>query len=153
MTTFKSPEDAQTSLAMIRGYSSELGRELKSDFEVAIYHNINVNEDRDAAFAESKRFLDSYYSVDYRQDMLRLWVTAGSPTQCVGRPANLCRRRSDDDPAPGHRIRPETPVQARDGGDTAGVRLRGLPTIFLGGLTGRTCGRRRRRRSLNARSR
>jgi len=83
MTTFKSPEDVQTSLAMIRGYSREMGHELKPDFEVAIYHNINVNEDRDGAFAESKRFLDSYYSVDYRQDMLRLWVAAGSPTQCV----------------------------------------------------------------------
>ena len=83
MTTFKSPEDVQTSLAMIRGYSREMGHELKPDFEVAIYHNINVNEDRDGAFAESKRFLDSYYSVDYRQDMLRLWVAAGSPTQCI----------------------------------------------------------------------
>jgi alkanesulfonate monooxygenase SsuD/methylene tetrahydromethanopterin reductase-like flavin-dependent oxidoreductase (luciferase family) len=83
MTTFKSPEDVQTSLAMIRGYSREMGHELKPDFEVAIYHNINVNEDRDEAFAESKRFLDSYYSVDYRQDMLRLWVAAGSPAQCV----------------------------------------------------------------------
>ena len=76
MTTFKSPEDVQTSLAMIRGYSREMGHELKPDFEVAIYDNINVNEDRDGAFAESKRFLDSYYSVDYRQDMLRLWVAA-----------------------------------------------------------------------------
>jgi alkanesulfonate monooxygenase SsuD/methylene tetrahydromethanopterin reductase-like flavin-dependent oxidoreductase (luciferase family) len=83
MTTFKSPEEVQTSLAMIRGYAREIGHELKPDFEVAIYHNINVNEDRDAAFAESKRFLDSYYSVDYRPDMLRLWVAAGSPTQCV----------------------------------------------------------------------
>jgi hypothetical protein len=83
MTTFKSPEDVQTSLAMIHGYSREMGHELKPDFEVAIYHNINVNEDRDGAFAESKRFLDSYYSVDYRQDMLRLWVAAGSPTHCV----------------------------------------------------------------------
>src|SRR6516164_7051121 len=83
MTTFKSAEDVQTSLAMIRGYSREMGHELKPGFEVAIYHNINVNEDRDGAFAESKRFLDSYYSVDYRQDMLRLWVAAGSPAQCV----------------------------------------------------------------------
>ena len=75
--------DVQTSLAMIRGYTREMGHELKPDFEVAIYHNINVNEDRDGAFAESKRFLDSYYSVDYRQDMLRLWVAAGSPMQCI----------------------------------------------------------------------
>lgn len=27
--------------------------------------------------------IDSYYSVDYRQDMLKLWVAAGSPAQCV----------------------------------------------------------------------
>jgi alkanesulfonate monooxygenase SsuD/methylene tetrahydromethanopterin reductase-like flavin-dependent oxidoreductase (luciferase family) len=83
MTTFKSPEDVQTSLAMIRGYSRESSHELKPDCEVAIYHNININEDRDRAFAESKRFLDSYYSVNYRQDMLKLWVAAGSPTQCI----------------------------------------------------------------------
>ena len=69
MTTAKSPEDVQTSLAMIRGYSREMRHEPKPDFEVAIYHNINVNEDPDGTFAESKRFLDSYYSVDYRQDI------------------------------------------------------------------------------------
>ncbi|MBV8090321.1 MAG: LLM class flavin-dependent oxidoreductase, partial [Alphaproteobacteria bacterium] len=83
MTTFKSPEDVKSSLAMIGEYAREMGHELKPDFEVAIYHNINVNEDRDRAFAEAKRFLDSYYSVDYRQDMLKLWVAAGSPAQCV----------------------------------------------------------------------
>jgi alkanesulfonate monooxygenase SsuD/methylene tetrahydromethanopterin reductase-like flavin-dependent oxidoreductase (luciferase family) len=83
MTTFKSPEDVQTSLAMIRQYAREMGHELKPDFEVAIYHNINVDENRDRAFAEAKRFLDSYYSVDYRQDMLKLWVAAGSPAQCA----------------------------------------------------------------------
>jgi alkanesulfonate monooxygenase SsuD/methylene tetrahydromethanopterin reductase-like flavin-dependent oxidoreductase (luciferase family) len=83
MTAFKSPEDVQTSFAMIREYAREMGHELKSSFEVAIYHNINVDEDRDRAFAEAKRFLDSYYSVDYRQDMLELWVAAGSPAQCI----------------------------------------------------------------------
>jgi alkanesulfonate monooxygenase SsuD/methylene tetrahydromethanopterin reductase-like flavin-dependent oxidoreductase (luciferase family) len=138
MITFKSPEDVQTSLAMIRGYSREMGHELKPDFEVAIYHNININEDRDGAFAESKRFLDSYYSVDYRQDTLRLWVAARFAHAMRPKPTKICRRRSDDDPAAGHRIRPEMPVQARDGGDTAGVRLRGLPTFC--GSTGPTCG-------------
>ena len=44
MTTFKSPEDVQTSLAMIRGYSCEMGHEVKPDFEVAIYHNINCQQ-------------------------------------------------------------------------------------------------------------
>ena len=68
---------------MIREYAREMGHELKPDFEVAIYHNVNVDEDRDRALAEAKRFLDSYYSVGYRQDMLKLWVAAGSPAQCV----------------------------------------------------------------------
>ncbi len=67
MTTFKSPEDVQASLAMIRVYAPEMGRELKPDFEAAIYDNINIDEDRDRAFAEAKRFLDSYYSVNYRK--------------------------------------------------------------------------------------
>ena len=50
MTTFKLPEDVQTSLAMIWEYAREMGHKLKPDFEIAIYHNINVNEDRDRAF-------------------------------------------------------------------------------------------------------
>ena len=88
MTTFKSPEEVQTSLAMIREYARELGHELKPDFEVAIYHNINVDEDRDRAFAEAKRFLDSYYSVDYREDMLKAalhdWPRSPAPMTVGG---------------------------------------------------------------------
>jgi alkanesulfonate monooxygenase SsuD/methylene tetrahydromethanopterin reductase-like flavin-dependent oxidoreductase (luciferase family) len=83
MTTRKSPRDVATSLAMIRGYARETGRELPPDFEVVIYHNINVDEDRERALAESKRFLDTYYSVNYRRDTLELWVSAGSPRQCI----------------------------------------------------------------------
>jgi alkanesulfonate monooxygenase SsuD/methylene tetrahydromethanopterin reductase-like flavin-dependent oxidoreductase (luciferase family) len=86
MTTGKTPADVRESLAMIRGYARELGRELQSDFEVCIYHNINVNEDREAALAESKQFLDSYYTVDYSREFLERWVALGSPAQCI---ANL----------------------------------------------------------------
>jgi alkanesulfonate monooxygenase SsuD/methylene tetrahydromethanopterin reductase-like flavin-dependent oxidoreductase (luciferase family) len=70
MTTGKTPEDVRESLAMIRGYAQDIGRQLPSNFEVCIYHNINVNEDREAALAESKRFLDSYYTVDYSREFL-----------------------------------------------------------------------------------
>ena len=52
--------ELRDSLAMIRGYAREMGRELSANFEVCNYYNINVNEDREAALAESKRFLDSY---------------------------------------------------------------------------------------------
>ncbi len=52
------------------------------DYE-RLYYNINVNENREAAFAESKKFLDSYYSVDYHRDFLEMWVAMGSPRQCA----------------------------------------------------------------------
>jgi hypothetical protein len=57
-------------------------------------------------------------------NLLKLWVAAGSPAQCVQSLTKIRRGRSNNDPAQGCRIRPETPVQARDGGDTAGAELR-----------------------------
>jgi alkanesulfonate monooxygenase SsuD/methylene tetrahydromethanopterin reductase-like flavin-dependent oxidoreductase (luciferase family) len=83
MTTAKTPEDLRRSLEMIRGYARELGRPLPQSFEVALYHNINVNEDRSAAFAESKKFLDTYYTVDYNAAFINLWVAMGSPAECI----------------------------------------------------------------------
>lgn len=83
MTTFKPPGDVGRSLEMIRGYAKDYGRVLGDDFEVAVYYNINVNEDREAALAESKRFLDAYYSVDYHRDALMAWVAMGSPAECI----------------------------------------------------------------------
>jgi alkanesulfonate monooxygenase SsuD/methylene tetrahydromethanopterin reductase-like flavin-dependent oxidoreductase (luciferase family) len=49
MTTGKTSEDLRDSLEMIRGYARERGRPLAPRFEVALYYNINVNEDRNAA--------------------------------------------------------------------------------------------------------
>jgi len=86
MTTGKTPADVRDSLATIRGYAREMGRALPSSFEVCIYYNINVNEDREAALAESKRFLDSYYTVDYSREFLERWCALGSPKECI---ANL----------------------------------------------------------------
>jgi alkanesulfonate monooxygenase SsuD/methylene tetrahydromethanopterin reductase-like flavin-dependent oxidoreductase (luciferase family) len=83
MTTWKSPEEVRTSLELIRGFAKEEGRTLPADFEVAVYYNINVNENRERALEESKRFLDSYYSVDYHRDLLEKWVAMGSPAQCI----------------------------------------------------------------------
>jgi alkanesulfonate monooxygenase SsuD/methylene tetrahydromethanopterin reductase-like flavin-dependent oxidoreductase (luciferase family) len=83
MTTGKTPEDLSHSLEMIRGYALELGRALRPSFEVALYYNINVNEDRHAALAESKRFLDTYYSVDYSTQFINVWVAMGSPAECI----------------------------------------------------------------------
>ncbi len=82
-TTILSPDEVRTSVEMIRGYAREIGRTLPPDFEVCLYYNINVNEDREAALHESKRFLDDYYSRDYSRSFLEGWVALGSVEQCV----------------------------------------------------------------------
>ena len=83
MTTGKTPEDLKASCEMIKGFAREMNRTLGDDFEVALYYNINVNEDRDAAFAESKKFLDSYYTTSYNAAFLNNWVAMGSPEECI----------------------------------------------------------------------
>ena len=86
MTTGKTAPELRESLAMIRGYAREMGRELPANFEVCNYYNINVNEDREAALAESKKFLDSYYTVNYTREFIERWCALGSPEECI---ANL----------------------------------------------------------------
>ena len=83
MTTFQPPEIVREYLGEIRGYAAAAGRELPDDFEVAVYYNINVNEDRDAALAEAKRYLDAYYTTDYSEAALNLWAAMGSPEECA----------------------------------------------------------------------
>jgi alkanesulfonate monooxygenase SsuD/methylene tetrahydromethanopterin reductase-like flavin-dependent oxidoreductase (luciferase family) len=60
MTTLNTPQSFAQNLASIRHYAQEEGRDLGPHFEVCLYYNINVNEDREAAFQESKHFLDTY---------------------------------------------------------------------------------------------
>ena len=48
-----------------------------------LYYNININEDREAAFQESKKYLDQYYSINYSREAVENWVALGSPEQCI----------------------------------------------------------------------
>ena len=83
MTTDNTPESLAENLATIRRYAREEGRELGPDFEVALYYNINVNEDYEAGLQESKRFLDVYYTTDFTRERLENWVALGSPQRCI----------------------------------------------------------------------
>ncbi|MCC2627119.1 MAG: class flavin-dependent oxidoreductase [Thermomicrobiales bacterium] len=85
MTTRNTPASFADNLAAIRRYAREEGRELAPGFEACLYYNINVNEDSAAAFAESKRFLDAYYGVDYDRAFIQGWVAFGSPQECIAR--------------------------------------------------------------------
>jgi alkanesulfonate monooxygenase SsuD/methylene tetrahydromethanopterin reductase-like flavin-dependent oxidoreductase (luciferase family) len=83
MTTFKSPAEVRQSIQMIHDYARDEHTSLSDQFEVCIYYNINVNEDRERALEESKRFLDSYYGVNYHREFLEAWVAMGSPAECI----------------------------------------------------------------------
>ena len=49
----------------------------------ALYHNININEDRQAALEESTAFLDAYYTSKFSPGFVEGWTVAGGPKQCV----------------------------------------------------------------------
>ncbi|HKV43935.1 MAG TPA: LLM class flavin-dependent oxidoreductase [bacterium] len=82
MTSLSNPEEVSWRLQDIRSKVRELGRDPEA-FPTCLYHNINVNEDRGAALAESKRFLDTYYTTDMPPDRVASWTAAGSPKECV----------------------------------------------------------------------
>lgn len=81
-TTHTTPDDVRRSLSLIRTYATELGRPLTAGFEVSVCSNIYIDDDRDAAFAEAKRFLDTHSDTDYSADFLAKWVAVGSAADC-----------------------------------------------------------------------
>lgn len=81
-TSLSDPDDVRWRASDVRQKAREMGRN-PDEIETSIYHNINVNEDRDAALAESKRFLDTYYMLDYSPERVASWTAAGTPRQCI----------------------------------------------------------------------
>ncbi|MBI4280214.1 MAG: LLM class flavin-dependent oxidoreductase [Armatimonadetes bacterium] len=82
MTALSDPEDVAWRVQDVRKKVKEAGG-TPDAFECNLYHNINVNKDRDAALAESKRFLDAYYTVDMPISRVASWTAAGTPEQCA----------------------------------------------------------------------
>ncbi|MGH7313472.1 MAG: LLM class flavin-dependent oxidoreductase, partial [Candidatus Rokuibacteriota bacterium] len=82
MTNKVSPAEFRLQWAAITRMAREEGRD-PAQLGSALYHNINVNEDRPAALAESKRFLDAYYTSNFSPAFVEGWTVAGGPQQCV----------------------------------------------------------------------
>jgi alkanesulfonate monooxygenase SsuD/methylene tetrahydromethanopterin reductase-like flavin-dependent oxidoreductase (luciferase family) len=85
MTTFMNPEmlsDAWTSLAQtLRDHKID-----PDPFPRYLYYNVNINESKEKALDESKKFLDTYYMTDFPESALdALWVAAGTVEQCADR--------------------------------------------------------------------
>jgi alkanesulfonate monooxygenase SsuD/methylene tetrahydromethanopterin reductase-like flavin-dependent oxidoreductase (luciferase family) len=81
-TSISDPDDLAWRLGDIRAKAQEVGRDAAA-IETHLYHNINVNDDRAAALAESKQFLDTYYTEDMSAARVESWTAAGSPAACV----------------------------------------------------------------------
>jgi alkanesulfonate monooxygenase SsuD/methylene tetrahydromethanopterin reductase-like flavin-dependent oxidoreductase (luciferase family) len=82
-TSLAVPEELRWRLAYLFEQLAAAGRDPGS-IETHLYHNINVNEDQQAALAESQQFLEAYYApVRYPLERVKSWVATGSPEQCA----------------------------------------------------------------------
>jgi alkanesulfonate monooxygenase SsuD/methylene tetrahydromethanopterin reductase-like flavin-dependent oxidoreductase (luciferase family) len=82
MTNKLSPDEFRRQWARVAALAREAGRD-PAALGSALYHNLNINEDRSAALEESKRFLDTYYTAKFTPAFVEGWTVAGSPRQCV----------------------------------------------------------------------
>jgi len=83
-TSLYDPEDLRWRIGYLRQYAQEKGRDPQS-VETHLYHNININENKQAALDESKKFLDTYYTTDFPPETIDGWVATGSPEECAER--------------------------------------------------------------------
>lgn len=82
MTTWLTPADLADRWRLLQSSLREEGRD-PAAFDNTLYYNVNINEDREAAAAESKRFLDAYYNFDISRPRLDVWVAYGPPEEVV----------------------------------------------------------------------
>ena len=68
---------------VIEKTAGELGKDL-SNFETSIHGMVNINDDRKAAYDESKYYFSHYYAPGYPpEELIKVWLAHGSPAQCA----------------------------------------------------------------------
>jgi alkanesulfonate monooxygenase SsuD/methylene tetrahydromethanopterin reductase-like flavin-dependent oxidoreductase (luciferase family) len=82
MTNKLSPSEFAEQFGRIRAMAKEEGRD-PAALGSALYHNINVNEDRQAGLEETKKFLDAYYSTTFTARFVEQWTITGTPKSCA----------------------------------------------------------------------
>ena len=78
MTNKVTPAQFRQQWGRITAMAREEGRDV-ARLGSALYHNININEDRSAALAESKTFLDTYYTANFSQSFVDGWNVCWQP--------------------------------------------------------------------------
>jgi alkanesulfonate monooxygenase SsuD/methylene tetrahydromethanopterin reductase-like flavin-dependent oxidoreductase (luciferase family) len=82
-TSIWDPEDLEWRVKDIIEKVKEAGKD-PDTFDRSVYHNININEDEEAAVEESRRFLENYYvPTKFSDKDVRDWVAIGSPDKCI----------------------------------------------------------------------
>jgi len=84
MTVGATPEQFYAAWRAICEAAQRGGRN-PAQLENSIYFNLNLNDDHTAAYDESKRFLDEYYSSDWPQWKVNVWTAVGAPVECADR--------------------------------------------------------------------
>jgi alkanesulfonate monooxygenase SsuD/methylene tetrahydromethanopterin reductase-like flavin-dependent oxidoreductase (luciferase family) len=82
MTVELFPKMFASNWSKVCGFLTDEGRD-PSTFPNMLYHNININPDRQAGLEESKRFLDQYYGPVFSAPMVEAWTVCGDPARCV----------------------------------------------------------------------
>jgi alkanesulfonate monooxygenase SsuD/methylene tetrahydromethanopterin reductase-like flavin-dependent oxidoreductase (luciferase family) len=82
MTNKLSPAEFRAEFGRVRAMARAEGRD-PTALGSALYHNININEDRVKALEESKAFLDAYYTARFTPQFVEQWTVAGTPRECV----------------------------------------------------------------------
>lgn len=81
-TAATAPAQVKENWDKILKYAVEYGRNPK-DLECCLQLTVNINNDAEAAFRESKKFLDAYYETDWPREVLENWGAWGSVEQCA----------------------------------------------------------------------
>jgi alkanesulfonate monooxygenase SsuD/methylene tetrahydromethanopterin reductase-like flavin-dependent oxidoreductase (luciferase family) len=81
-TSLWQPEDVRWRIQELRRLAEEAGRD-PATIQTHLYHNINVNDNAQEAVEESKRFLDTYYTLDYSPQHVAGWTATGPPEACI----------------------------------------------------------------------
>lgn len=68
---------------VIETTAREIGKDL-SRFETSIHGMVNINDDRRAAYDESKDYFRHYYSPGYpSEELIKVWLAHGPPSACA----------------------------------------------------------------------
>ncbi|MBI3636581.1 MAG: LLM class flavin-dependent oxidoreductase [Candidatus Rokubacteria bacterium] len=82
MTNKLTPDEFRREWARISAMAREEGRD-PARLGTALYHNIHIHEDRQQALADSRAFLEKYYTTKFSPDFVEKWTVAGTPQQCI----------------------------------------------------------------------